>query len=153
MVIGQMAKIFKVLVEKPNLVPRVDLSLVPLEEWLAPTSHQCDPSHAERESQHLYPCQEVLAGPGVQILPTIIRWASGQGTQVTIGGLTPTLETSLLGKESQYSYPPGNLTDSECWVAFCSVEVICVGVPVFVYTRTKAYYQKRCISLYWVTLP
>ena len=55
-------------------------------------------SHAERESQHLYPCQEVLAGPGVQILPIIIRWASGQGTQVTIGGLTPTLETSLLGK-------------------------------------------------------
>ena len=32
MAIGQMAAVLNVLVEKPNLVPRVDLSLAPLEE-------------------------------------------------------------------------------------------------------------------------
>ena len=73
--------------------------------------------------------------------------------RVTIGGLSPTLAQSLLGRESRDSHPLGKVTDSECWVAFCSMEVICVGVPVFVYTRTKAYYHQRCISLYWVTLP
>ena len=47
-----------------------------MSKLLLPVSHVIL-SHVERGSWHLYPSLEVLAGPGVQILPVIIiiRWA------------------------------------------------------------------------------
>ena len=109
-------------------------------------------SHGAPGCLHRCPSLEVLAGPGVLILPIIIRWSPFQGTQGNHSYINANFGTVIIGKSNRDSDPLGKLTDSECCVAFCRVEVIYVGVPVFVYTRTKAYSHQRCISLYWVTL-
>ena len=106
------------------------------------------PSHGAGGS----PCQcssmKALAGLGYQILPIIIRWAQCQGTQGNHCYINANVGTVFIMKSNRDSYPPGKLTDSECCVAFCRVEVICVGVLVFVYTR-----QKHILSeMYFIVL-
>ena len=154
MAMRQMPPILDLLIEKPNWVPRVHPNLAPLDEWPAPTSQPHDPPSWGKgvPSSMSFPGGiSRFRGPDPAHhykVGTVIK-----EPRATIGGLTPTLAQSLLWKVPQDLHPPGKLTDSECCVPFCRVTVICVGVPVFVYTRTKVYYHQRCISLYWVTLP